>query len=142
MLRGTAEERIEKWSFSLCCFVAPRKAAGHGRGEFDALFCYCYSRCFQPLCLFNPLSLRALPLYGCATQGERIEKWSFSLCCFVAPRNAAGHGRGESLMLYFVAVTADVFNPSVFLTPSPYGHSPYMAVPHPAMLLGTAEEEF
>ncbi len=33
---------------------------------------------------------------------------------------------GESLILYFVAVAADVFNPSVFLTPSPYGHSPYI----------------
>ena len=50
----------------------------------------------QPLCLFNPLALRALPLYSLTeTQGERIEKWSFSLCCFVAPRKAAGHGRGE-----------------------------------------------
>jgi len=29
---------------------------------------------FQPLRLFNPLALRALPLYGCAAQGERIEK--------------------------------------------------------------------
>ena len=49
----------------------------------------------QPLCLFNPLALRALPLYSLTeTQGERIEKWSFSLCCFVASRKAAGHGRG------------------------------------------------
>jgi len=36
----------------------------------------------------------------------------------------------EEGVLDFDAVTADVFNPSVFLTPSPYGHSPYMAVPH------------
>ena len=47
-----------------------------------------------------------------------------------ASRNAAGHGRGESLILDFVVAAVAVFNPSVFLTPSPYGHSPYMAVPH------------
>ena len=29
------------------------------------------------------------------TQGRRIATQSFSLYCFVAPRNAAGHGRGE-----------------------------------------------
>ena len=41
------------------------------------------------------------PSYGhlpyillCKTQRRRIEKWSFSLCCFVASRKAAGHGRG------------------------------------------------
>lgn len=34
---------------------------------------------------FNPLVLRALPLYGCAT-----------------PRNAAGHGRGERDMHHSV----------------------------------------
>ena len=54
----------------------------------------------QPLCLFNPLALRALPLYFAAQNTE------------------------EEGILDSVAVA--VFNPSVFLTPSPYGHSPYI----------------
>ncbi len=44
--------------------------------------------------VFNPLALWALPLYRCTTQGERIEKRSFSLCCFCAPP-CCGARQGE-----------------------------------------------
>jgi len=53
---------------------------------------------------FNPSVLRTPPLYFAVQNTE------------------------EEGILDSVAVA--VFNPSVFLTPSPYGHSPYMAVPH------------
>ena len=52
----------------------------------------------QPLCLFNPLALRALPLYFAAQNTE------------------------EEGILDSVAVA--VFNPSVFLNPTPNGQYP------------------
>ena len=77
--------------------------------------------------------------------------------CFATPRNATGHGKGEVdarfaavavfstppsfghlpyILLcktqrrrgYLILLLSLFFNPSIFLTP--YGHSPYMAVPH------------
>jgi len=42
------------------------------------------------------LSFGHLPyILLCTTQGRRIATQFFSLYCFVAPRNAAGHSRGE-----------------------------------------------
>ena len=87
----TQGRRIEKQPFSLYCFVAPRNAAGHGRGEIAIWFCCCYCRCF-----FNPSVLRTPPLYfAVQNTGEEDCKTPSSLYCFVAPRNATGHSRGE-----------------------------------------------
>ena len=52
---------------------------------------------------FNPLALRALPLYRCAT-----------------PRNAAGHGRGRDCDLILLLLLSQFFNPSVLRTPPLY----------------------
>ena len=39
---------------------------------------------------------------------------------YTTPRKAAGHGRGESLILDFVVAAVAVFNPSVLRTPPLY----------------------
>ena len=58
-----------------------------------SFFCFC----------FNPLALRALPLYRCAT-----------------PRNAAGYGRGRGCDLILLLLLSQFFNPSVLRTPPLY----------------------
>ena len=51
----------------------------------------------QPLCLFNPLALRALPLYFAAQNtGGEVETYSLFVSVpilYVKPRKATGHGR-------------------------------------------------
>jgi hypothetical protein len=85
-------------------------------------------------CLYsNPpllLSLRVFltpPSFGhlpyillCKTQGRRIATQSFSLYCFVAPRNAAGHGRGRDCDLILLLLLSLFFNPSVTTCHLPY----------------------
>ena len=91
LLCTTQGRRIATQSFSLYCFVAPRNATGRGRGEVAIWFCCCYCRCFLTPPFFGHLPY----ILRCKTQGRRIEKQPFSLYCFVAPRNATGHSRGE-----------------------------------------------
>ena len=63
---------------------------------------------FLPLYnLFNPLALRALPLYSLQEHRRRGLKSSlFFLCCFATPCNATGHGRerGEYSILLLLLV--------------------------------------
>ena len=89
-LQNTGEEDWKATS-SLYCFVAPRNAAGYGRGRgCDLILLLLLSLFF-----LTPPSFGYLPyILLCTTQGRRIAKQPFSLYCFVAPRNAAGHGRG------------------------------------------------
>ena len=58
-----------------------------------SFFCFC----------FNPLALRVLPLYRCAT-----------------PRNAAGYGRERGCDLILLLLLSQFFNPSVLRTPPLY----------------------
>ena len=60
----------------------------------------------QPLCLFNPLALRALPLYSLTeTQGERVRCIPLSPLlrfyepCFTMLRGTAG-GEGDTLIRF------------------------------------------
>jgi len=79
-------------------YVTPRKAAGHGRGEFDTLFCC--RRCF-----INPSVLWTPPLYfavqNTEEEGEMYFPFAFAPILYVTPRNTAGDGWGGVLKYPF-----------------------------------------
>ena len=116
LLCTTQGRRIATQSFSLYCFVAPRNATGRGRGEVAIWFYCCCCRSFLTPPFFGHLPYILL----CTTQGRRIATQSFSLYCFVAPRNAAGHGRGRDCDLILLLLLSLFFNPSVLRTPPLY----------------------
>ena len=85
-------------------------------GEVAIWFYCCCCRSFLTPPFFGHLPYILL----CKTQGRRIATQSFSLYCFVAPRNAAGHGRGRDCDLILLLLLSLFFNPSVLRTPPLY----------------------
>ena len=89
---------------------------GTAGGEIAIWFCCCYCRCF-----LTPPSFGHLPyILRCKTQGRRIATQPFSPYCFVAPRNVAGHVRGE-VEIWFCCRRF-----RCFLTSLSFGHLPYI----------------
>ena len=117
--------------FSFFCFFLTSSPWGHSpyivaphpamlrdtAGGEVAIWFYCC--CFR--CFLTPPSFGHLPyILLCTTQGRRIATQSFSLYCFVAPRNAAGHGRGRGCDLILLPSMSLFFNLSVLRTPPLY----------------------
>ena len=85
---------------SLYCFVAPRNAAGHGRGRGCDLILLPSMSLF-----FNLSVLRTPPLYfavqNTEEEGEMYSPFASSSILYTTPRKAAGHGRGGVLKYPF-----------------------------------------
>ena len=96
--------------------ATPRNAAGYGRGRgCDLILLLLLSQ------FFNPSVLRTPPLYFAVhNTGEEDCNAVFFPIFFVAPRNAAGHGRGRDCDLILLLLLSLFFNPSVLRTPPLY----------------------
>ena len=78
-------EMYSPFASSSILYTTPRKAAGHGRGGV-------LKYPFDSGTWILILRVDFLIFFG--VQGRRIATQPFSLCCFVAPCNATGYGRG------------------------------------------------
>ena len=129
------------------CFATPRNATGHGKGEVDVRF--------AAVAVFStPPSLRATSPIFCLTTKHRggglmpfcriilandmdCISPSSPLQFFIEDRGYSSGLLHSKLIRRTLLFPLPVFsNPSVTMC-----HLPYTALPHPAMLRGTAREE-
>ena len=89
------------------------------------------SMCF----LYNNIKhSHLLPLYCCVTRQRESVRFDFVTVAVFSTPPSFGHlpyillCKTQRRRGYLILLLSLFFNPSIFLTP--YGHSPYMAVPH------------